>query len=60
MTLLKKERDELRNLGIDTPEDGSDPGSPDGGVMQIPGGQRVISTRDDGWRKEFLKALHDA
>lgn len=57
--LTKKELEELRNLGIDTPEDGSDPGVEDGGIMQVPGGQRLISTRDDGWRKEYLKALHN-
>lgn len=56
--LTKKELEELRALGIDTPEDGSDPGSEGGGVMQVPGGQAVVSTGNDGWRKEYLKALH--
>lgn len=58
LRLTKKEQDELRHLGVDTPEDGSDPGVEGGGVMQARGGQVVISTNKDGWRKEYLKALH--
>lgn len=58
MGLLKKEQDELRALGIDTPDDGSDPGNEGGGVMQLRGGQTLISTSEEGWRKEYLKALH--